>query len=81
MRRLLVVAFIVLAQTATSAACDCMATPADKVAGTYRAITALLCFMPLIMLFGLYRWLGHRLHETEAAPAPLPAPGNGSASA
>lgn len=79
MRRLLLVVLLLLAQASTSFACDCMATPADKVAGTYRAITALLCFLPLTMGYCLYRWLGHRLQESDAARAALQTSGNGSA--
>lgn len=78
MRSFLLAIFLLLALASPSLACDCMATPADKVAGTYRAITALLCFLPLTMAYGLYRWLGHRLHDSDVAPATLPPLGNGT---
>lgn len=68
MRRLLLAVALLFAQVSSALACDCVATPSDGSAAIYRAITVLLCVLPLGMGYGLYRLVRERLIDPETVP-------------
>ena len=73
--RALHLALVLAALLASPAlACECIARPPDSVAGTYRAITLLLCLLPLSMAGAFFYWLQGQLRGAAEPPPPASFP-------